>query len=58
MVLITKICFLHLIDYCTRFSASCVVYIKRKETTIKKIFEISAFCFANKFLVDNGREFK
>ena len=54
-----KIWFLHLVDHATRYSASCVIYTKRKEETIKKIFQIwiSIFGSAKKFLVDNGGEF-
>ena len=54
-----KIWFLHLVDHTTRYSASCVIYTKRKEEIIKKIFQIwiSIFGSAKKFLVDNGGEF-
>ena len=54
-----KIWFLHLVDHATRYSASCVIYTKRKEEIIKKIFKIwiSIFGSAKRFLVDNGGEF-
>ena len=54
-----KIWFLHLVDHATRYSASCVIYTKRNEEIIKKIFQIwiSTFGSAKKFLVDNGGEF-
>ena len=54
-----KICFLHLTDHFTRVSVSCVVYTKRKENIIEKIFEawISTFVYADKFLDDDGGEF-
>ena len=54
-----KIWFLHLVGHTTRYSASCVIYTKRKEEIIKKIFQIwiSIFGSAKKFLLDNGGEF-
>ena len=54
-----KIWFLHLIDHATRYSASCIIYTKKKEEIVKKIFSlwISVFGTAEKFLVDNGGEF-
>ena len=54
-----KIWFLHLIEHFTNFSASCVVYTKRKERYIEKIFEIwiSTFGYADKFSVGNRGEF-
>ena len=54
-----KIWFLHLVDHATCHSASCVIYTKRKQEIIKKIFQIwiSIFGSAKKFLVDNGGEF-
>ena len=54
-----KIWFLYLVDHATRYNASCVIYTKRKEEIIKKIFQIwiSIFGSAKKFLVDNAGEF-
>ena len=50
---------MHLVDYASRYSTSCVIYTKRKEEIIKKIFQIwiSIFGSAKKFLVNNGGEF-
>ena len=54
-----KIWFLHLVDHATCYSASCVIYTKRKQEIIKKIFQIwiAIFGSAKKFLVDNVGEF-
>ena len=54
-----KIWFLHLVDHATRYNASCVIYTKRKEEIVKRIFQIwiSIFDSAKKFFVDNGGEF-
>ena len=48
-----------MIDHLTRFSASCVIKSKRKETIVKKVFQIwiSIFVSPKKFLLDNGGEF-
>ena len=50
---------LHLIDHCTRLSASCVIPNKKPETIVKHIFKIwiSVFGSPEKFLSDNGGEF-
>ena len=50
---------LHLIDHCTRLSASSVIPNKNPDTIIKYIFKIwiSVYGVAEKFLTDNGGEF-
>ena len=50
---------LHLIDHCTRLSASTVIPDKNPDTVIKAIFKIwiSVYGSAEKFLTDNGGEF-
>ena len=50
---------LHLIDQCTRLSASCTIPDKNPDTVIKAIFKIwiSVYGSAEKFLTDNGGEF-
>ena len=35
-----KIWLLHLVDHATHYSASCVIYTKRKEEIVKMIFQI------------------
>ena len=54
-----KVWLIHIIDHLTRFSASCVIYSKKKEVIIDAVFKIwiSVFGPAKKFLVDNGGEF-
>ena len=49
---------LHLVGHVTHYGASRVIYTKRKEEIIKKIFQIwiSIFGSAKKFLIDNGGE--
>ena len=55
----TPVCFLPLVDHATRYSSSCVIYIKKKEETVRKLFQqwITIFRVSNKYLVDNGGEF-
>ena len=50
---------LHLIDHCTRLSASALIPDKNPETIIKYTFKIwiSVYGSAEKFLTDNGGEF-
>ena len=54
-----KIWLLHIIDHATRYSVSCVIYSKRKEVIVKKIFQhwIGSFGHPKKILIDNGGEF-
>ena len=49
----------HMIDYLTRFSASCVIKSKCKDVIVKKIFQIWIYIFGSpkKFLVDHEGEF-
>ena len=51
-----KIWFLHLVGHATRYSASCVIYTKRKEEIVRRILEIwiPIFGSAKMFLIDNG----
>ena len=51
--------FLHLIDHATRYSNSCVIYTKKKEEKVRKLFQhwVTIFGASNKYLVDNGGEF-
>ena len=51
-----EIWFLHFVNHSTRYSASCVIYTKRKKEIIFQIW-ISIFGSAKKFLIDNGGEF-
>ena len=49
--------FLHLVDHATRYSSSsCVIYTKKKEEIVKKLFQhwVTTFAVSNKYLVDNG----
>ena len=50
---------MHLVGHTIRYSASCVIYTKRKEEIINKVFQIwiSIFGSAKKFLIGNGGEF-
>ena len=50
---------LHIVDHCTRLSASTVIPNKQSETIIKYIFKIWIPVFESpaKFLTDNGGEF-
>ena len=50
---------LHMIDQCTRLSASCTIPNKNPDTVIKAIFKIwiSVYGSAAKFLTGNGGEF-
>ena len=50
---------LHIIDSFTRFSAACLIYTKKKEVVVSKIFQIWVGYFGSprKFLLDNGGEF-
>ena len=50
---------LHIVDHCTRLSASNAIPNKQPETTIKYIFKtwISVFGLTAKFLTDHGGEF-
>ena len=55
----SNVWFLHIIDHATRYSSSCVIYTKKKEEVVKKLFEnwITIFGNPGKILVDNGGEF-
>ena len=50
---------LHVVDHCSRLSASAIIPNKQPETIIKYIFKswISVFGSPTKFLTDNGRKF-
>ena len=50
---------MHLIDHATRYSASCIIYSKKKEIIVEAIFKIwiKIFGHPKKVLVDNGGEF-
>ena len=50
---------LHIIDHCTRFSASAVLKNKEASTIVQQVFErwISIFGPPQSFLTDNGTEF-
>ena len=54
-----KIWLLHIVDHATRYSSSCVIYNKRRETIIENVFKIwiGIFGAPGKILVDNGGEF-
>ena len=51
--------FLHLVDHATRYSSSYVIYPKKKEEIVRKLFQhwITIFRVSNKYLVDNGDKF-
>ena len=51
--------FLHLVDHATRYSSSCVIYTKKKDEIVRKLFQhrVTIFGVSNKYLVDNGGEF-
>ena len=54
-----KIWILHLVDSCTRYTATALIKSKRKEVIVKKIFKIWLAYFGAplKFHSDNGGEF-
>ena len=54
-----KVWFIHVVDYLTRYSVSCVIHSKRKEDILEIIFKIWMAIFGSpkSFLVDNGGEF-
>ena len=51
--------FLHLVDHATRYSSSCIIYTKKKDEIVRKLFQhqVTIFGVSNKYLVDNGGEF-
>ena len=55
----SNVWFVYIIDHATRYSSSCVIYTKKKEEVVKKLFENWIIIFGNpgKILVDNGGEF-
>ena len=54
-----EIWILHLIDAATRYSAACLIYSKKKDVVVSKIFQIwiSYFGAPKKMQSDNGGEF-